>query len=655
MNNTKFKFIDLFAGIGGFHLAMQRLGGECVFASEIDKDARLTYEANFSNISPYLFSNGLFNDDIRSISAHEIPDFDVLCAGFPCQPFSQAGQKRGFEDNHKSERGNLFFNIAEIIDIKKPKAFFLENVRGLINHDNGKTYSTIRRILEDELGYSVYMKIVNASDYGLPQLRPRAFIIGFRDESFMKSFNFPEHTKLKLTMSDVWKGKCSREIGFTLRVGGRGSNINDRRNWDSYLVDGEVRRLSPIEGKKMQGFPDDFIFPVSSVQAMKQLGNSVAVDAIQAVGKCLIDHMNLINSNNSTNKMKETKNKGEWSELYLFAQSLMNKHIPFANKDLTPKESILNIKKITNHNIQQSYYISEGSEIIIKDKQRGIEINRVDIVDIITPQVLDVIKEKIKNGSGTFCIDDFEVIQNTLGLSIVKGGTSIQKSDILFDVTTSEFNAIDEGFGIKSYLGNKPTLFNASGTTNFIYKITGLPINLIDKINSISSRTKIIDRINAIENNGGQFNYIGAENKTLNSNLIKVDSDMPNIIGKMLMSFYKKRISAINKVADDICEGEKDAAETMEIKVKRLLLDILLGIFPGKEWDGEYAANGTVVVKQDGKSVAFHIVDQKELKDYLFENIKFDTPSTTRHRFGKIYIEKDGNMYFKLNMQLRFK
>ena len=121
-----FTFIDLFAGIGGFHLAMHRLGGKCVFASEIDSEARKTYQYNYTSISPDLFSNGYFNDDIRNITPQNIPDFDVLCAGFPCQPFSQAGYKRGFDDNHKSERGNLFFNIAEIIEAKKPKAFFLE-------------------------------------------------------------------------------------------------------------------------------------------------------------------------------------------------------------------------------------------------------------------------------------------------------------------------------------------------------------------------------------------------------------------------------------------------------------------------------------------------------------------------------------------------
>lgn len=650
----KFTFIDLFAGIGGFHLAMHRLGGECVFASEIDKDARKTYETNFSKISPQLFINGMFNDDIRVISPNEIPDFDILCAGFPCQPFSQVGLKRGFNDNHKSERGNLFFNIAEIIEKKKPKAFFLENVRGLITHDNGNTYNVIRNILEDELGYSVYLKIVNASDYGLPQLRPRAFIIGFRDEGLMKTFEFPKPIKLKYTMSDVWGGKCSREIGFTLRVGGRGSKIDDRRNWDSYLVDGEIKRLSPIEGRKMQGFPDDFIFPVSSVQAMKQLGNSVAVDAIEAVAQSMINHVDYLNNNNLNSSMKETKNKGELSELYVFIQTLLNKQIPFANKDLTKKNDLINISKVTTHNIENSYYINSNNEVLIKNKSNLELVEKYNIADIITTEVLDIIKDKIKNGSGTFNIDEFNIIQDKLGISIVKGGTSYQKADIILDVKTKNYEKIDEGYGIKSYLGNTPTLFNASGTTNFIYQISGLKGDIIDEINNISTRTKIIDRINAIESNGGLLKFIGAENKTLNDNLKKVDGDIPQIIGKMLTCFYKERFSNINEIVDHISKSNEEC-DLISIKVKRLLLDILLGIFPGKEWDGEYGANGTIVVKQDGESVAFHIIDQKELKDYLYENIKFDTPSSTRHRFGKIYIERDGNMYFKLNMQLRFK
>lgn len=284
---SKFTFIDLFSGIGGFHISLHSLGGKCVFASEKDKFARLTYEENFKNISPELFKNENFNDDIQKMDPKKIPDFDILCAGFPCQPFSQAGFKKGFED----ERGNLFFDIARILDQKKPKAYFLENVRGLFSHDNGRTFKVISDILREDLGYSLYYKIVKASDYGLPQHRPRTFMIGFKNDKLLSNFEFPKKQKLKMNMSNIWNGNCTKEIGFTLRVGGRGSKINDRRNWDSYEVDGEVRVLSPFEGLKMQGFPCDFKFPVSNTQAMKQLGNSVAINAIQACAKNLIDYM----------------------------------------------------------------------------------------------------------------------------------------------------------------------------------------------------------------------------------------------------------------------------------------------------------------------------------------------------------------------------
>lgn len=281
-----FSFIDLFAGIGGFHHAMHDLGGKCVFASEIDKHARKTYTENFEGISKQIFKGANFNEDITKINPSDIPDFDVLCAGFPCQPFSQAGFKKGFKDH----RGNLFFNIANIIEQKSPKAYFLENVRGLYKHDNGKTFKVIHEMLI-KMGYSVNHKIVNASDYGLPQHRPRVFIIGFKEDSLLTGFDFPEKIPLKYNMSDVMEGSCNKEIGFTLRCGGRGSPINDRRNWDSYEVNGKVVRLNPNQGLKMQGFPSEFIFPVSDSQAMKQLGNSVAVDAIRMCGQAMVDYM----------------------------------------------------------------------------------------------------------------------------------------------------------------------------------------------------------------------------------------------------------------------------------------------------------------------------------------------------------------------------
>lgn len=289
---SKLKFIDLFAGIGGFHLAFDSLGAECIFASEKDKSARQTYEANFRDKSPYIFDNNFFNDDVLSINTKDMPDFDILCAGFPCQPFSQAGQKKGFKED-KDSRGNMFFVLRDIIKEKRPKAIFLENVRHILKHDDGNTFKVIKEIIESELGYDFYYKIVKASDYGLPQHRARIYMIAFdKSLGLPKDFSFPETRKLKYTMSDIFEGDCPKEIGFTLRVGGRGSKIHDRRNWEFYHVDGEIKRLGIKEGKMMMGLPESFLFPVSETQAMKQLGNSVAVDAVKAVGRVLMQHLN---------------------------------------------------------------------------------------------------------------------------------------------------------------------------------------------------------------------------------------------------------------------------------------------------------------------------------------------------------------------------
>ncbi|GEM53944.1 HpaII family restriction endonuclease [Flavobacterium branchiophilum NBRC 15030 = ATCC 35035] len=650
---SEFTFIDLFAGIGGFHLALHRLGGTCVFASEIDDFARQTYEANYKKISPKLFENNLFNKDIRTITPKNLPDFDILCAGFPCQPFSQAGQKRGFEDNHNSERGNLFFNIAEILEVKKPKAFFLENVRGLITHDEGKTFKIIRNILEDELGYSFYFKIVQASDYGLPQLRPRAFIVGFRDEDFMKSFNFPSPVPLKYNMSDVWGGNCTREIGFTIRIGGRGSNIDDRRNWDNYIVDGKLRRLSYIEAKKMQGFPDDFIFPVTPAQAIKQLGNSVAVDAIEAVAKNILEHLN--NLTPKKTNLKSTKNKGEWTELLVFIKLLLDKKLSLSDEKLNANTNSLKINKITTHNLDYDFLLSNLSTITVKNKVNNSEKN-VTISEIINTDVIKLLVSKIKDNSQTFEIPEFNIIQDTLGFNVIKGGNSNQKADILLDIENLYIQKENEGFGIKSYLGSKPTLLNASGNTNFIFKINGLNKTYIDEINAIDTPTKLKDRLNKIEELGGNFQYIGAERDTMDFNLRMVDSEMPTLIGQLLLCFYKERTSSLVDICNNLLENTNDIdKKTLLItKIKKLLVDILLGFFAGTKWNGSYEANGTIVMKNNGDCVGFHIIELDNLKNYLFENIKLDTPSTTRHRFGKLYLEKDGELYFKLNLQLRF-
>ena len=272
-----FTFADLFAGIGGFHLALERLGGRCVFACEIDPHARKTYAANFPGLQH-------FAADIAAVNVEDVPEIDVLCAGFPCQPFSQAGHKRGFSEE-KDRRGNMFFEIVRLLEAKRPRAFLLENVRHLLQHDSGRTFAVVLERLQ-HLGYRVHHQIVKASDYGLPQHRPRVFIVGFRDETV--EFAFPPPIPLRLTLDQVWGAPCERRIGYTLRVGGRASGLHDRRNWDLYRVAGETSRLTPREGRRLMGFPDDFVFPVSETQAMKQLGNSVAVDAVYAVARAMV-------------------------------------------------------------------------------------------------------------------------------------------------------------------------------------------------------------------------------------------------------------------------------------------------------------------------------------------------------------------------------
>ncbi len=296
--NKKLKFIDLFAGIGGFHLALKSIGMKCVFTSEIDENARKTYSANFKDSC--INNPEFFADDIWKVNFKKIPKFDILCAGFPCQPFSQAGHKRGFKDN---KDGNLFFSIEEILRIKKPKAFFLENVRHLKNHDKGRTFKKIYKTLQN-LNYTFDFEVIKASDFGLPQHRPRIYIVGFHKPKLKNmykelAFTFPREIPLKKTMSDIFGGFVSKEInskeerkiGFTLRVGGGRSPINDRRNWDGYIVKNKVVRIKPTQGLQMMGFPKNFKMPVSDNQAMKQLGNSVAVNVVKEIGKEIQYHI----------------------------------------------------------------------------------------------------------------------------------------------------------------------------------------------------------------------------------------------------------------------------------------------------------------------------------------------------------------------------
>lgn len=328
VDNPKFTFIDLFAGIGGFRIAMQNLGGKCVFSSEWDKQAQKTYLLNYGEVP--------FGDITKESTKSFIPDdFDVLCAGFPCQAFSLAGKRLGFDET----RGTLFFEVAEIIRRKRPKAFFLENVKGLLIHDKGKTIQTILKILREDLDYYVpEPQIVNAMNFGVPQHRERIYIVGFRKDQNIKEFNYPAPTDNSKIFSDIKEKKivsakyylstqyiktliahkerhAAKGNGFgyeiipdngvanAIVVGGMGRERNlviDNRLEDFTPVTkikGEVnregiRRMTPREWARLQGFPDNFIIGVADASAYKQFGNSVAIPAIQATAKEIIKRIN---------------------------------------------------------------------------------------------------------------------------------------------------------------------------------------------------------------------------------------------------------------------------------------------------------------------------------------------------------------------------
>ncbi|HWQ96702.1 MAG TPA: DNA (cytosine-5-)-methyltransferase [Negativicutes bacterium] len=312
IETPSFTFIDLFAGIGGLRLPFQELGGKCVFTSEWDRFAQKTYRINYGE-TPM--------GDITKIEINTIPAFDILLAGFPCQPFSQAGLKKGFEDT----RGTLFFEIERIISAKRPKAFLLENVKQLRGHDGGRTLSVIVEHLK-ALDYSVNYDVLKAANFGLPQNRERIYIVGFNKDHFCINDNYAfayprpvkKPTKLgdileyepneRYTISDrLYAGHLRRRKEHKERGNGFGFTIftpeSEYTNTISarYYKDGSEilieqrgknpRKLTPRECARLQGFPEDFIIPVSDTQAYKQFGNSVAVPVIRAIAIQMLKEM----------------------------------------------------------------------------------------------------------------------------------------------------------------------------------------------------------------------------------------------------------------------------------------------------------------------------------------------------------------------------
>lgn len=302
-------FIDLFAGLGGFRLALESLGAKCVYSNEWDKPAQEVYKANFGETP---------EGDITKVDEKTIPDHDILCAGFPCQAFSISGKRRGFEDS----RGTLFFDVARIVKEKKPKIVFMENVRNFAAHDNGHTIEVVKNTME-ELGYSFNYRVLSATDYGIPQKRERVYMVCFRNDLGVTDFEYPEPFTLKRHVEDflledneeVEKLYVDRDDTYyngveddsysdkpirlgIVNKGGQGERIYSTKGiaitfsaygggvfakTGGYLVNGRPRKLHPRECARLMGFPDSYIMSTSKQQAYKQFGNSVVVDVLQYV------------------------------------------------------------------------------------------------------------------------------------------------------------------------------------------------------------------------------------------------------------------------------------------------------------------------------------------------------------------------------------
>jgi len=320
-DKKSFSFIDLFAGIGGFRIALESFGGECVFSSEWDKNSQETYLKNFNDIP---------DEDIKKIDEKSIPKHNVLCAGFPCQAFSISGKRLGFKDT----RGTLFFDIARITKHLRPEVLFLENVKNLTTHDKGKTIEAIKNTL-NELGYDYFWSVLRSSDYGVPQVRERVYIVAFNKLLNIKNFKFPKPIKTTKTVRDILEKeefvknvyinrkdkkirKKDSEVQYPrnafqigeINNGGQGERIYSinaagitlsaygggaASKTGAYLVNGKIRKLTPRECARMQGFPEDFELHEKQGISYKQFGDSVSVPVIKKIFKqILVSYPNLI-------------------------------------------------------------------------------------------------------------------------------------------------------------------------------------------------------------------------------------------------------------------------------------------------------------------------------------------------------------------------
>ncbi|MBQ3431960.1 MAG: HpaII family restriction endonuclease [Clostridia bacterium] len=742
---AKYKSIDLFAGIGGIRLGFDKAFGkdiETVFVSEWDEKAQETYKTNFNDSFEIAGDITVFDESL-------IPDFDICLAGFPCQAFSIAGKKQGFEDDYKGTcRGTLFLDVARICEYHKPKVIFCENVKGLYIHDKGRTFEIICKTFES-LGYKVFHKILNSKDFGVPQNRERVYIVAFRNDIAPEKFDFPigtDDTKriyniiedapvpAKYYLSETYmntlvahkKRHAAKGNGFGYEIrslgdvagaivcGGMGRERNliiDNRQKElipTTHIKGSinkdyVRKMTPREWARLQGFPDSFVLPLADTHMYKQFGNSVTVNVIEAIAKKIrevlefsqkmIDTKEQPKMPNNTAIPTLSGNKGEWSEIYIFLKLMCDGKVHAADMNMNRLADVfLNIIKIIREEYQnQKYEYITGPtiKIFLNAAESGPELSVERYKN-----AKDVLWETISRstrGNGITCepIDEF---LNEIHITKLKA-PAVQQSEFFGGTQDITMQVQDYRNGIASIIGfscksdftAKSTLFNASkDNTNFVYRIEG---NINDALmnefnNAYSYRNKrnketgvmephavvaIRDRIVLLKNAGCDIVYDDMAKTSAKRNLIlSGGNEMPLVVANMLKAYYFEgeglaANSSIEYALNYVIQNNSANYEFTDIdsmyrrKVGTLLYDMFTGMRLSNPWDGRSSVNGGyIVAKDDGDVVAYHSCMADEFKDFLIHQLGFESPSATRHQYMSVY--KDGdNYYLKLNLQVRFK
>lgn len=739
---VKYKTIDLCAGIGGIRRGYELAGCfENVLSAEIDKNACLTYK--------HLYGEDPTNDITSEEFKKKVDEteYDVLLAGFPCQAFSRAGKQQGFLDK---TRGTLFFDIAEMIKRSKPKAFMLENVDNLITHQKGHTFATIISVLVKDLGYKVIGvtedektgKLIyeprrfvrNSRNFGVPQNRPRVYIMGFSREYFGDAVDelpneLPTERKekiyrdlrdlLEMDADDKYflssgyvdtleKHKARHESkgnGFGYKIvnlpeiespvsnailatGGSGKERNlviDPKEGvagkiyptkHTPLNDKGIRVMTPREWGKLQGFinyafidpetgKDMFSFPEGMADGpkYKQFGNAVTIPAVEVMANFMKMCLERLEGTEMKSKKDVwTGNIGEWSELYAMFKLLADGRLYAAdsNTDKIP-DIYYDVLKIIRGIDNDSLEYRRMGDIKVVSASTGEEICSVPIEDFVkqTDILLDGLKEKKKQDTkGAFELPESSKFARQIKCETIKA-KSTDKADIFIMVHDIMVGRDDTfGFSIKSQLGSPSTLFNASGATNFTYKLSGHRLTEDEKA-EFERFGRFKAKFDYLDGLGTSVDFVGIDNKNFEFNLQMVMTEMPLIFAYMAENYYRGKASRISDLAELAANSgiisTLDNETLIRHKVKELLTNIALGMVPDTLWTGDYeATGGYIIVKDDGDVVCYHIYNHNAFKNYLYGNTRFDTPSKSKHGFGKVYEDENGEQYLKLNVQIRF-